>query len=257
MLVISVTLMLPLSSTSHILKFSPIITDWPTKISQISWIFLCFRTSVCLCFALSIPATALPRVCFNSIFFYPPIQSSLTFGVAAYIRKSLERSLGLRLPKSQSYSLSVVNKTKIWTADKAKERDLPDLNDHSSFCLSSVHWAMSKAIKYSLKSRKLFPSESNIRKIWSQKLAALPDGNILLNSSENWNQFLLTLSFCHFVHHKDVTKIAFRWDTQSGSFWTRIVWSFCWNEFSWPKIANLCHLTGLQLVRNFCMKVLK
>ena len=67
----------------------------------------------------------------------------------------------------------------------------------------------------------------------------------------------LTLSFCHFVHHKDVTKIAFHWDTQSGSFWTRIVWSFCWNEFSWPKIANLCHLTGLQLVRNFCMKVLK
>ena len=69
------------------------------------------------------------------------------------------------------------------------------LKDHSSFCLSSVHWAMSRAIRNSLKSRKLFPSESNIRKMWSQKLSALPDGKILVNSSDDWKQLLFSNHF--------------------------------------------------------------
>ena len=58
------------------------------------------------------------------------------------------------------------------------------LKDHSSLCLSSVHCAISRAIRNSLKSRKLLPSESKIRKMWSQKLSALPAGNILVNKSK-------------------------------------------------------------------------
>jgi hypothetical protein len=61
------------------------------------------------------------------------------------------------------------------------------LKDHSSFCLSSLHWAMSSAIKNSLKSSDPFPSASKILEqawvaavaaahlnMWSQKLSALP-----------------------------------------------------------------------------------
>ena len=65
-----------------------------------------------------------------------------------------------------------------------------DLKDHSSFCLSSVHWAMSSAIRNSLKSRKLLPSESNILKMWSQKSSALPVGNIFVKSSKIEKQLI-------------------------------------------------------------------
>ena len=61
------------------------------------------------------------------------------------------------------------------------------LKDHSSFCLSSWHWAISRAIRNSLKSRKLFPSESKILKMWLQKLSAFPWGKICLKRSSRWD----------------------------------------------------------------------
>ena len=62
------------------------------------------------------------------------------------------------------------------------------LKDHSSFCRSSWHWAMSRAIKNSLKSRKSFPSESKILNIWLQKLSAFPDGNTFVKRSSRWER---------------------------------------------------------------------
>jgi len=87
------------------------------------------------------------------------------------------------------------------------------LKDHSSFCLSSVHWAISSAIRNSLKSRKLFPSESNIRKMWSQKLSALPEGKIFVNSSEDWKQ----LTFFQITFEKNMF-LPYKWVLESLPF---------------------------------------
>ena len=97
------------------------------------------------------------------------------------------------------------------------------LKDHSSFCLSSVHWAISSAIRNSLKSRKLFPSESNIRKMWSQKLSALPEGKIFVNSSEDWKQ----LTFFQSLLKKHVFTVQM-------SSWKFAIWTLSSKTFE-PK----------------------